>query len=170
MQEDGAMSNYIFALDQSIACSAWCLFKDKNLAEFGCIKTKKDDGSLFERVGHVTINLFDAAKCNWSNTLFCREGLGFGGSNSNASRDLAYLVGAIETVFGEQFKEVAPTALKKFATGSGKADKQDMINALPEDIKQKFLDAGFKKTTGLSDLADAYFIGKYFMQEGYIYS
>ena len=56
---------------------------------------------------------------------------------------------------------VPPTTLKKFATGSGKADKNEMIAALPVDVREHFNAQGYKKTTGLTDVADAYWLSTY---------
>ena len=49
---------------------------------------------------------------------------------------------------------IAPTALKKAATGSGRADKQQMLDAVPEDDRKQL--SKFGKTKGRYDLADAY--------------
>ena len=96
------------------------------------------------------------------------EGLGFGGFG-NATRDLAGLQYAIliEIVHStpvikmEQIGVVTPKTLKLFATKNGKADKSSMIAALPPKVKEQFETAGFKKTTGLGDLADAYWLSQY---------
>lgn len=159
---------YLFSVDQSIACTGYCIssIEDESLIDFGCIKSSKADGDLFKRCNLMAQGLADALYNQgiiWEEVEFVREGLGFGGSNSNASRDLAYLVGVLERNFNTPFREVAPTRLKKFATGSGKADKQGMIDALPPIVLGWMKDKGYKKTTGLSDLADAYFIGQYFL-------
>lgn len=164
--------NFIFAIDQSIASSAVVIIEVStgDVVDFDVIKTTKDFPlGLFGRVQailtgmhDVRISAEDSDEVVW---YYCREGLGFGVSKSNASRDLAYLVGAIENAFETPFQEVPPTTLKKFATGSGKADKGQMIEALPQYYRVKFEQAGYKKTTGLADLADAYFIGKYFLDK-----
>lgn len=49
---------------------------------------------------------------------------------------------------------IAPTALKKAATGSGRADKQQLLEAVPENDREQLLKFG--KTKGRFDLADAY--------------
>ncbi|MBT2771341.1 crossover junction endodeoxyribonuclease RuvC [Halomonas sp. ISL-60] len=49
---------------------------------------------------------------------------------------------------------IAPTALKKAATGSGRADKQAMLDAVREDDREQLSKYG--KTKGRFDLADAW--------------
>lgn len=168
--KDTELSNYdgmscVMGIDQSLACTGWVILEPSQaLRDFGCIKTTKDDGGLYIRAKFMAERL-TAARCRnvfegESPMILLREGLGFGGSNSNATRDLAYLVGMIEGDMSKPLYEIAPTALKKFATGSGKAKKEDMIAALPEDVLDKFSSEGYKKTTGLADLADAYWLAR----------
>lgn len=93
------------------------------------------------------------------------EGLAFG-MRGDATRDLAGLIFVLITNMRTRCKDVscsivAPTSLKKFATGSGKSDKKAMIEALPVDVRDEFVEAGFKKTTGLTDLTDAYWLAMY---------
>lgn len=49
---------------------------------------------------------------------------------------------------------IAPTALKKAATGSGRADKQMMLDAVRENDREQLLIVA--KTKGRFDLADTY--------------
>lgn len=155
----------ILSIDQSICCTAYCIFENGELDDFGCIKTKKADGDLHRRCTVIAEELVDIS-CGIPTYKVIREGLAFGGSASNASRDLAYLVGMIECRLDGALVEVPPTSLKKFATGSGRAKKEDMISSLPSDVHQRFLDDGFKKSTGLADLADAYFLGTWLIDKG----
>jgi len=60
---------------------------------------------------------------------------------------------------------VPPTSVKKFGASYGFAKKEAMIDALPKDVREYFLSLGVKKTTGLSDLADAYFIAKMYYRD-----
>ena len=90
------------------------------------------------------------------------EGLAFG-IRGNATRDLAGLLFTIVNIVLSKYPDLKynilpPTAVKKRATGSGKAKKKEMIDALPSGVKQAFTDKNFKLTTGLADLADAYWI------------
>ncbi len=90
------------------------------------------------------------------------EGLSYG-SVSSSTRDLAQLYGVLSTRIRRDFdiyaKVYAPTSVKKFATGSGKADKKDMFNILPADLQELF-SSKYKKTTGLYDITDAYHIAQ----------
>jgi crossover junction endodeoxyribonuclease RuvC len=92
------------------------------------------------------------------------EGLSLG-SNSSVTRDLAGLMYGILLKIKEEHgidaEVVAPKSVKKYATGNGNAKKQDMFDALPEDIQKRILELGVKKTTGMYDIADAYFIAKF---------
>jgi len=97
------------------------------------------------------------------------EGLSFG-NLGNMTRDLAGLQFAIvihlryHMEYGRPIDIVPPPSLKKFATGNGRADKQDMIDKVPPEILTLFKNAGFKKTTGMADLADAYWLARYGMK------
>lgn len=97
------------------------------------------------------------------------EGLAFG-IRGSATRDLAGLqymiVCTVRRRTGKECKIIAPLTLKKFATGSGKASKKDMVAAIPEaDVTYMREVKGLKTTTGLTDVADAYFLAKYIHQE-----
>lgn len=157
----------MIALDQSITCTAYCYFEEGKLLSFGCIKTSAGTGSLHDRCYLIAKKLkrIRAGKEEISGEVTCvREGLAMGNTKGNSGKDLAMLVGYIQSDLGPM-KEVSPTALKKFATGKGTASKQDMVNALPADVLKTFKEAGYKKTTGLTDLADAYFVGRYFIDQ-----
>ena len=88
------------------------------------------------------------------------EGLSFG-STGNVTRDLGGLLFTIIIAFrqiGKHVEVIPPPTVKKVATGKGNVKKDAVIAALPKSIRQRFDTLGVKKTTGLSDLADAYYI------------
>lgn len=154
----------ILGIDQSMACSGLVILDDEKMIHHEVFKTSKDDGSIFVRFNMISNKLIDMIlKYNIDKVNI--EGLPFGRIPGNASRDLAALQGVIISKILEQCniecKIIPPTAVKKFATESGKAKKEDMVKALPEDIRQRFIDSNLKKSTGLYDATDAYFIGLY---------
>jgi Holliday junction resolvasome RuvABC endonuclease subunit len=59
--------------------------------------------------------------------------------------------------YGCLIHQPSPTSVKKFATGSGKATKDDMTAAVPKPILNK-IEKSFKKKS--DDVVDAYHIAK----------
>ena len=106
------------------------------------------------------------------------EGLAFGGFG-NATRNLSGLqwilidnIIHVENIIShEQLHIINPRRLKVFATGSGKAEKINMIESLPNEVLDKFAKSGYKLKTnkhgktiaskGLNDLADAYWLATF---------
>jgi len=98
-------------------------------------------------------------------THICIEGLSFG-SVGNVTRDLAGLLFVIMThlrhraTYADKITIVPAKTLKKFAV-HGNAKKMEMFEALPVEVQEKLKETGYKKTTGLMDLTDAYYLAKY---------
>ncbi len=152
----------VFAIDQSYTHCAYVITDDKVVLDFGVIKSDVET-DVYKRSLAIALELA---------TIFHRyqpdqirlEGLAFG-MRGNATRDLSGLLFTIVNVIChvcvfDNFKIIAPTQVKKTATGSGKAKKKEMIATLPPDVKKLFTDKNYKQTTGLSDLADAYWISQ----------
>lgn len=91
------------------------------------------------------------------------EGLAFG-MRGDSTRDLAGLQFVIVDVLRYQYNTdvlvASPRTVKKVAYGDGNAEKIDMYEHLPKKIKILFEEMGLKKTTGMLDLSDAYYIAK----------
>ena len=151
----------VLGIDQSYTSTGYCVFnEDKTLITFGKINTSKDDGNSFVRARIIVDKLKEIADNNKVDKV-CIEGLAFGGAG-NATRDLAGLQFLIVDSFRPTVVEViAPTAVKKLAIGKhkGKIVKDDLFKALPELTQKSFLDFGLKKTKGLYDVTDSYWIG-----------
>jgi Holliday junction resolvasome RuvABC endonuclease subunit len=66
---------------------------------------------------------------------------------------------------GIELHTVAPTVVKKFATGKGNSDKQAMYNAFVAqgnpDLMKWYYDKDVKVGSPVSDIIDAYYIAKY---------
>jgi Holliday junction resolvasome RuvABC endonuclease subunit len=150
-------------LDQSYKSFGYCLLdNNSNLIDFGTIKTTDKDGDKVDRCTIITKQIIQYVEKHRPVNITI-EGLAFG-MRGDATRDLAGLFFVLVTSlrnYGFNPVVVTPLSLKKFATGSGKSEKAQMVDALPQEVKDKFIDAGYKKTTGLTDLADAYFLSKY---------
>jgi crossover junction endodeoxyribonuclease RuvC len=153
----------ILGIDQSYTSSGLCLVDETGtLLEFERYKSYATMDT-YARALAVALHICDYITKH-KPTEIKLEGLAFG-IRGNATRDLAGLIFTIINVVqmkhpGMKYKVVAPTSVKKKATGSGKAKKVDMIAALPEYIRTKFEESGVKKTTGLGDLADSYWISQ----------
>lgn len=154
----------ILGLDQSYTSSGVVILNsaDKEIVWFGVVKSDPEQDE-FTRALDITKQLLTIVDQHSVNAVMM-EGLAFG-SRGDATRKLAGLQFTIAThlilTCNMKCELVSPTTLKKFATGSGKADKKAMMTSLPSDIMEKFIQAGYKKTKGLPDLTDAYFIAKY---------
>lgn len=151
----------ILAIDQSYTCSGIVILKDGRILHAEKFVTDKSK-DIFERAWSVVMRV---AKLNtdYNPDIIGMEGLAFGGKG-NATRDLAGLQFAITTYMrfckGAEVKIVAPGTIKKLATGKGNSKKELLLECLPKDVRKTFDDLGVKKTTGLLDLTDAYWIGR----------
>jgi len=151
----------ILAIDQSYTSCGIVVLNDGKMhycERFVTDKTK----DIYERAWDLVEHL-RAIALNCKPDIIALEGLAFA-KNGNATRDLAGLQSAIITVlrFIDDYHVVIipPNTVKKTATGKGNASKDDMVDALPHEVRQEFDALGVRKTTGLQDLSDAYWIGK----------
>ena len=88
------------------------------------------------------------------------EGVSYGSVGSAALVDLSGLNFAIRMILAEMnipFQIVPPTAVKKFATGNGQAEKDIIINAWKR-LDNNILNI---KDIKVDDLADSYFLAHY---------
>lgn len=153
-------------IDQSFTNTAYCLFENDVLIDFGVIKTvgKSKDGletDYADRISRITEEIIDIINKNKVEEVSF-EGLSMA-KNSTTARPLGGLYFHMIIEIRKlciPINIIPPKSVKAFAV-KGTAKKIDMIAALPEDIYEKFSKKGYKKTTGLADLADAYFIGKF---------
>jgi Holliday junction resolvasome RuvABC endonuclease subunit len=150
-------------LDQSYTSFGFCLLDHAlHVVDFGTIKTSDVDGDHYDRCDKMSKQIVRYAATH-SPIEIAIEGLAFG-MRGDATRDLAGLLFVLMTNLRDQgFSPIVvpPLTLKKFATNSGKADKAQLIAALPPDVLETFKEKNFKKTTGLTDITDAYFLAKY---------
>ena len=152
---------YYIGIDQSYTSTGLVVLdEDKKIIDCRVITTPKTD-EIFKRSWDVA-NLIAVEIKKYSECELAIEGLAFS-MRGNATRDLAGLQFAIvNKIKFELMKEVlivAPPTLKKSATGSGRAKKEEMIAALPADVLELFTGPkNWKKSRGLTDVTDAFFL------------
>ena len=154
----------ILGVDQSYTSTGYCVIGSTNLVtDIGIFKTdKKLD--IYSRA--LLVSDFVASMIKEHNVQhLVLEGLAFG-MTGNATRDLAGLLFTImTTIRSSKIKViesiVAPTALKKFATGSGTSKKGSLYANLPREVMKMVNEKGLKKTTGMFDASDAYWLAMY---------
>jgi Holliday junction resolvasome RuvABC endonuclease subunit len=153
-------------IDQSYTSSGIVVVKDQELLYSSVFKTPKDE-DIFDRAWRISEHVLEVVE-KFGVELIAIEGLAFG-MTGNATRDLAGLqfliVSKVRQIAKKRIVIVSPKSLKVFATTNGKAKKKDMIGALPDEIVSVFKGEGYKLTTGLADLADAYFLAQYVKNE-----
>ena len=153
------------SIDQSLSCSGVTVWDNGELAYFTAIKTQPKTDTIL-RIRQIMEELTFLIRQYDVSTVVI-ESLPFG-LNSTSVRPLASLHMCIQNLcidLNLEFYESHVTKTKKLATGKGSAKKQDMIDALPTDVVKGFKLAGYKKTTGLADLADSYHIYKLYEKE-----
>lgn len=133
--------------------------QDNNVVGTKLVFSDKTD-DVFMRAWKISEGISEVIKQH-NPDMIGIEGLAYS-MKGNATRDLAGLqftiVNRIRFIHGLDVAIVSPLMIKKVATGKGHAKKDEMINALPDIVLQFFLAEGVKKSKGLTDLADAYWI------------
>lgn len=152
----------ILSIDQSYTHCAYVVTEGDTVIEFDVLKSDADT-DVYQRSLDIALRLGQVFLKHRPIEIRL-EGLAFG-MRGNATRDLSGLLFTIINVISHlhvfnNFRIIAPTQVKKRATGSGKAKKKEMIAALPIDISKLFKDKNYKQTTGLTDLADAFWISQ----------
>lgn len=159
--------NYI-GIDQSYTSTGFVVLDEqKNLIDCNILSTPKTD-DIFKRAWELSEAIITGIS-KYPDAKLAIEGLAFS-MRGNATRDLAGLQFSIITkinfILNRDITIVAPPTLKKSATGSGKASKEEMIDALPKNILEVFTkEKNWKKSRGLTDVTDAYFLARYLIDK-----
>lgn len=151
----------VLSVDQSYRAAGIVLLEDGEISFCEKYVTDKDE-DIFFRARQLATRIQLIALKHQPDKIAI-EGLSFG-STGNVTRDLAGLLFTIVILLREDSYEpiiVPPTTVKKFATGKGNSKKDMLIKVLPPHVRELFDSMNLKKTTGLGDLTDAYWIGKY---------
>lgn len=155
----------ILGIDQSYKSAGICVLNDLGEPiEMFTIKTDKTQGDVFYRSHKIAERIAEIVN-HHAPVCIGLEGLAFA-KFGDATRDLAGLQFTIVNTL--RFKLLydnivipSPNEVKKIATGKGNADKSLLFESLPADVKSRLEKANYKKTTGLFDITDAYWIAQY---------
>ena len=158
----------ILAVDQSFTCTGIVVMNDRQSVDHipemvHCEIFKTEKGKdIYLRSWEVVQKLCQMYSDHEPDVV-ALESLSFS-SFGNATRDLAGLQFSIVTylryVHEYDVRIVPIGTIKKLATGRGNAKKMELLECLPKDVRKTFDDIGVKKTTGLLDLTDAYWLGR----------
>lgn len=156
----------LISLDISIRSTGYCIFNDKGeLVVFGTINSSSKD-LIYTRLDYIESKLISILN-KYKITTACVEAPSFGsrGAMSYNLFGVHFSIVRVLNNYNIAYSQLNIASIKKYATGNGRAGKENMVDCLPVEIKELFLNEGFKKTTGLYDLTDAYFIGKKYMKD-----
>lgn len=151
-------------IDQSYTNTGYCILNNSDVINIGTIKSNKNN-DIYDRCYEISTNIGNIVK-QFSPKYIGIEGLAFG-TRGNATRDLSGLQFQIiihlrHYLKYENIGVIAPTTLKKFATGYGRSKKKALYEALPDDIKELIKENGFTSIAkGREDITDAYWVAMY---------
>lgn len=162
---------YFLGIDQSFtSCGVVVLDEKATLVEKATIRSLKDGSTdIFDRAWEIADTISTNFINSYAPEVIGLEGLAFS-KFGDATRDLAGLqftiinyLRHINSYTKENLLIVSPNELKKFATTKGNAKKQEMVDSLPQNVLESFQEANYKKTTGLYDVTDAYWIARFIL-------
>lgn len=151
----------ILGIDQSYTRSGIVVLNanDKSVLHAECYSSDPED-DIFKRAWDISNKIIAVAN-EYKPEMIVIEGLAFGARGS-ATRDLSGLqfviISNLRFIHNFNVQIISPRTVKKIASGSGNSEKNDIVNSLPSEVLNYFKSLGFKKTKGLTDLADAYYI------------
>jgi Holliday junction resolvasome RuvABC endonuclease subunit len=161
---------YFLGIDQSFRSSGIVIIDESTAIIEATTIVAPKDLDIFARALFIAEAISNQFIKVHNPTLIGLEGLAFS-KIGNATRDLAGLQFTIvnylrsnHTCTEENLIVVSPNELKKFATTKGNAKKEVMVDFLPESVLELFQEKNYKKTTGLYDVTDAYWIARYLLE------
>lgn len=152
----------ILSVDQSFTSSGIVTLADDGRVLASELFKSNAERDVFHRAWQISEHIATIAH-NVQARFVALEGLAYAKAG-DATRDLAGLqfviTCSLRYLYGLHVEIVFPTTAKKFATGKGNSNKEALLEHLPDDVRDAFDRIGVKKTTGLLDLTDAYWIGR----------
>lgn len=153
----------VLGIDQSYTSTGLVILEGEELEYHDIIAEPKKTKDFIEKISNATSISENIQKLVrlYQIKLVVIEGLAFA-SFGDATRNLAALqaliIAKLQELGGVKVVIVPPTSLKKKACGNGRAKKEEVFEALPEDVKEVF--GKLPKTKGRYDLTDAYFLAQ----------
>lgn len=137
-------------LDLSLTKTGYAVVNNEGIVlSSGIIKSKPggdhpiDETQRIVKIAEEVMQTIDRVLPKTNPSIVCIEGLAFSARNTSSLVQLAglnYLVRALLNQFKWNFIIVCPTTLKKFITGSGKGDKDQMQMAVYKNYGHESLD------------------------------
>ena len=156
----------VLAIDQSFTSCGIVILEDGEVL-YAEKYVSDVDTDMFARAWEVSDRVLELER-KYKTDFVAIEELAFN-AKGNQTRNLAGLQYTIVTrlrfVEKKDIRVIHPTKVKKHATGKGNSKKELLLDVLPEKALNYFLSLGVKKTTGLTDLCDAYWIGQTALQD-----
>lgn len=158
----------VIGIDQSYNSTGVCVMNsDRQVLELFTIRTPASVGDIFDRAEVVATAIAELT-IKYMPIGVGLEGLAFA-MMGDATRDLAGLQFIIvnKLRYTYDFKRIViptPNTVKKLATGKGNSKKEALYDALPEDVQKRIEANNYKKTTGMYDVTDAYWIAIYTLE------
>jgi crossover junction endodeoxyribonuclease RuvC len=140
-------------IDPSLNNTGWVIIKDGAVSDNGCIKPKKIFG--VERLAYIKSEFEIILESHQmeDNDIAIIENYSFG-AHGQAVFQMGELGGILRVSLYEnetKFHTVAPATLKKFATGSGKSEKDNVLKCVYQKWNHDFTD---------NNIADAFVLAK----------
>lgn len=168
---------HFLGIDQSFTSTGIAVLDEaSNVVKITTIKSDKSI-DIFQRAWLIAREISNLIN-EYTPEVVGLEGLAFS-KFGDATRDLAGLqftlvnylrhVHFYDEVDGEFAPNtnliiISPNELRKFATTKGNAKKEQMVDSLPKNVLESFQKKNYKKTTGLYDVTDAYWIARYVLE------
>lgn len=155
----------VIGIDQSYTSTGVCVMNsDKQVLELFTIKTPASVGDIFARANAIADQVAQLVS-KYMPIGIGLEGLAFA-MTGDATRDLAGLQHTIvnKLRYSHNYDKIViptPNTVKKIATGKGNSKKEALHEALPEEIRKRIEASNYRKTTGMYDVTDAYWIAIY---------
>lgn len=154
-------------IDQSFTSGAFTILDgERQIIDFDVFSSNKNETPFMR--AHKISCWYGNVATKFQPKIIGVEGLAFG-ARGNALNNLAGLQFAIviklNCELGFPVEIVNPKTVKKHATGSGNASKDELYDFTPSLVKLYFEEKGLKKTKGRSDVVDAFWIANYLYEK-----